>query len=214
MIYSVHYADMVHGIDLEITSYCIGVLVGLFECRVSRNQIIFRKGLNDMRRFILCGLIIINIIVSILLMNPSLAERNYDWIRNHIHVEYKDHEDWKELELALHYSHEHGIMADGILMFSSLSEFLQHEYSAPEVDLSNEPVYRVSYDSYVDNYRSSTIFYALTDGGLKKLVDSNGDPVLEKDLDPGKYLMTISVYGQHNGEGYSGASFIWVTITD
>ena len=66
----------------------------------------------------------------------------------------------------------------------------------------------------MENYRSSTSFYALTDGDLKTLVDSNGDPVLEKDLDPGKYLMTISIYGQHNGEGYSGASFIWVTITE
>lgn len=156
------------------------------------------------------GLLLIMILIILCIQpHPSLAET--DWISSHITVEAYIDGEWKELNKNLLYSHENGVLADGILHFSPFLAYLE-DYPAPQMTITNLPYYRISYDSYIDSFNSSVSFYEIQDGNLVKLKDENNEALHLQDLGPGTYVMAIDVQGVHGYENYTGACFAWVTI--
>lgn len=157
--------------------------------------------------FVRCVLVLL----VVMLISPcSLAEER-EWISGHITVEAFVDGEWQELQMHLVYNRENGVLADGILHFSPLKAFIE-DYPAPEINASATPYFRISYDSYVDAFSSTTSFYAPQDDKLIKLKDEDNNALRMQDLEPGTYLMAIDIHGEHGQAYYTGACFLWITI--
>ena len=157
--------------------------------------------------FVRCVLVLL----VVMLISPcSLAEER-EWISSHITVEAFVDGEWQELQMHLVYNRENGVLADGILHFSPLKAFIE-DYPAPAINSSITPYFRISYDSYIDAFDAGTSFYALQDDQLIKLKDEDNNAVRMQDLEPGTYLMSIDIHGEHGQAYYTGACFLWITI--
>lgn len=151
------------------------------------------------------------VLLAVMLICPcSLAEER-EWISGHITVEAFVDGEWQELQKHLVYNRENGYMADGILHFSPLKAFIE-DYPAPAINSSITPYFRISYDSYIDAFDAGTSFYAPQDDQLIKLKDEDNNAVRMQDLEPGTYLMSIDIHGEHGQAYYTGACFLWITI--
>ena len=162
------------------------------------------------KKTILCVRCVLVLLAFMLICPCSLAEEG-EWISGHITVEAFVDGEWQELQMNLIFSCENGLQADGILHFSPLKAFIE-DYPAPEINASATPYFRISYDSYVDAFSSTTSFYAPQDDKLIKLKDENNNALRMQDLEPGTYLMAIDIHGEHGQAYYTGACFLWITI--
>ena len=135
-------------------------------------------------------------------------------ISNQIRAYYYDGDFRNTLEIAFICSNEGGIMADGILMFSPLHVFLEHDYSLPTVTADGSgPLYQVTWNSsYIDRFTETVRFYEPNDEGFLLMQKEDGGNVELAGLEPGEYLMEISISAGRGKEYYSGACFIHVVI--
>ena len=101
------------------------------------------------------------------------------------------------------------MMADGMLMFMPLDWYLQ-AYPAPETAQIADFDYRITIDSYIDAYQWDWRLFRETESELDRMDDVEGF----KSLEAGRYLLEINYSASHKGEGYSGASFIWLNVAE
>ena len=119
-----------------------------------------------------------------------------------------------QLSVALVYSHENGIYADGILHFAPLKDFIGREYNPPVVTVNDgRLIYHVRYDSgFYTSFRESATFYEPTEEGFSMMRKADGTSVTLEDLQPGDYLMAINISAAKGDAYYAGAAFIHVVI--
>jgi len=103
------------------------------------------------------------------------------------------------------YSHEHGIMADGFLMFAPLADYAGRE-QIPTITRSQYRAAVLSADGYVEQLSAQTTLYKKTEDGLVR-VEDNG-PSLEE-LPGGVYLIKMDVNASHAGEAYRFYYLFW-----
>ena len=140
---------------------------------------------------------------------PSRAERFAD----HFSVWLDDSGEEVRLPVALLYSHENGIFADGILHFMPLFQFIEREYEPLTVTVTGDSVYRVEYDSrFFDTFSDSVSFYEPSEDDFVRMDSVEGNPVSLAALPPGDYLMAVNISGTKGDEYYSGAAFIHIII--
>lgn len=119
------------------------------------------------------------------------------------------------LPVALVYSNEGGVMADGALAFLPLKDFLQWEYNAPVVTVKDGSLYHVDYDSgFFDVFTEYASFYESAGENYARMNREDGEPVRLEDLQPGDYIMAINIHAEKGREYYTGASFIRIVIPD
>lgn len=116
--------------------------------------------------------------------------------------------------LAFRCSNEGGIMADGILMFADLKKFLEREYEAPTLTVSEEPAWQVVYDSgYIERLSENVSWYKASEDGFEYVPrKEDGQPVPLADLQPGDYLMEISISAGRGNEYYQGSCLVHLII--
>ena len=135
------------------------------------------------------------------------AER--DHIKNHIAVQILQDSDWKYAEQSLLYSYENGMMADGILMFCPVTDYLE-AHPAPQITAGSEPFFRMIFDSYVEIFSSRVTYFDDSNGGLTLMEDDRNEPMQFSQLPEGRYLMMIQVNASHGNDDYCCLSLAWV----
>ena len=154
-------------------------------------------------------------LMACVMLLPSVGlayDEEYDWISDHITVQFLQNGVWIDASKGLLYSHEHGWMADGALMFMPLVHYLA-ENPAPEIVARNEPFFRVIFDNYVASIDYYVTCYQYSDGDVTALTTADGDPISFLQLEEGTYLVAVDIIGYHEGEDYCGVCFAWVTKT-
>lgn len=117
---------------------------------------------------------------------------------------------WISLEKEMKSSHEFYRYADGILMFTPLSVFVERN-QLPCIQLSEdfdyhvialEPSVSLKYSHTIYNQQWDVILYGET------------PPSDWNQLDTGKYLMSIDVYASDGDRYASTASLVWLIVGD
>ena len=117
------------------------------------------------------------------------------------------------LPVAMAYAREGNVMADGMLHFMPLKDFIEREYDAPVVTFRGSPVYHVDYDAgFFDGFRESVTFYEPSEEKFSAMAGEDGQPVTMEDLRPGDYLMAVNISAEKGEEYFAGASFIHIVI--
>ena len=144
----------------------------------------------------------------------NLSSPRYRSMGNCISVYCYGEEGEVSVPLAFRCSNEGGIMADGYLMFGDLTTFLRYEYEAPTVTVSAEPLYQVFYDSgYIERLSENVSWYKASEDGFEYVPrKEDGQPVPLADLQPGDYLMEISISAGRGNEYYQGSCLVHLII--
>ena len=109
------------------------------------------------------------------------------------------------LDVALAYSNEGGILADGVLVFVPLADFIRWEYDPPVVTAAGEPLYRVDYDDgFFDAFTVSESFYEPTEDSFVRIRREDGAPVALEDLQ--------NIHAEIGKEYFSGAGFLHINV--
>ena len=132
-----------------------------------------------------------------------------DHIQNHITVQILQDSDWKDAEQNLLYSQENGMMADGILMFCPVADYLE-AHPAPQITAGSEPFFRIIFDSYVEIFGSRVTYFDDSDGGLTLMKDDRDEPMQFSQLPQGRYLVMIQLNGSHRNDDYCALCLAWV----
>ena len=143
----------------------------------------------------------------------SAASGGSDYLSDHFSVWCDDPDAAGPLSVALIYANEGGVLADGILHFMPLKDFLEYKYDVPVVTVKDDPVYHVKYDSdFFDDFRVSVHYYQPTEDSFVGISRDDGEPVTTENLEPGDYLMAIDIHADRGREYYAGAAFIHIII--
>lgn len=144
---------------------------------------------------------------------PSYARFAQSKLSDHFKVWYDDTYHINPLPIALKYSHEGGIYADGLLHFMPLEEFIEHVYTPPVVIVTSAPVFQINNDAwFYDDFNYTVTYYKYTENNLVFINSDDGNPVELESLSPGSYLMEIKIHATKGAEYYSGSGFIHVII--
>ena len=135
-------------------------------------------------------------------------------LENHIHAYYINGGMRRPLPVALVYAHENGVYADGIMMSTPLMDVLKRHYpDVPAVVAGNGPVYDVCQDGdYIEKLSVKASLYQPVENDFVYMKKENCDPVTQDELQPGDYLMQISISAARGDEYYSGVSFIHLVV--
>ena len=136
--------------------------------------------------------------------SPSSTPRRYDSCGNHIHLSMDGLIE--EPRKHLLYSHENGIIADGILMFTPLNAYVERE-EIPSVSRGQFLSMKIRFDAYVESFSSKTQFYRKTEDDFLRV---EGDDLTLSDLPDGTYLVSILCHAAHAGKAYSFCYLFWV----
>ena len=159
----------------------------------------------------LAAILVIFVLLFLSLYFPTLSKS--EKLRDHFSVWCDDPDVTNPLPVALVYARENGICFDGVLLFSTLKDFLEREYAAPVVIVKGSPLYHVEYDSgFYDQFSENVSFYEPTEDGFVIMGNDNGEPLELADLQPGDYLMEITIYVEKGDEYYAGASFLHIIV--
>ncbi len=104
------------------------------------------------------------------------------------------------------YSHEHGIMADGFLMFMPLETYVERE-QIPVISRGQFLSARITFDVYVESFSCSTDFYRKTEAGLEGLGSID---LSVSDLPDGPFLVKMDCNAVHHGEAFRFFYLFWV----
>ncbi len=159
--------------------------------------------------------IVCAILLTVLALSACAASaQEWDSFENHLSVEYRQGSAWKTVTPSLIHSNENGRLADGIVFFMPLAEYLQ-EYPAPEAELRDSSFFRVSFDSYLDTFNVRTYYYTQSGGGLTAVKNSRGEAAKLQELTPGRYLAEISISATRDrNEYYNAACYLWITLSE
>ena len=173
-----------------------------------------KAGMGCMKRWF-C---VLAVLLLVCLCGLAAGENGWgDWCSNHIAAEAFIDGGWVKLDQHMLYSHEHGVMADGILMFESFPEFIE-KTPIQEAELTEDFEYRITADSYIDEYKYWEELFREEDGQLWWLTDMEDEEAIDlketplNALEPGRYLLSLQFSASHDGEEYAGLSFLWITI--
>lgn len=153
------------------------------------------------------------LILSFLLTGACSASA-WEWMSDHILIEANIDSEWVPLKQTMYYSHENYRVADGFLMFMSISQYVKN-YEIQEALLSDTFAYRVTYDDYIDTFESKKTIQKESDGMLCS-VDEAFDSFQQ--LPHGKYLISFSFNAMHldrtrnQKEAYKGVCFLWLIV--
>ena len=172
---------------------------------------------NNLRTVLKCGGMLFSLIVLFCFLRGfgifSLPRSSAESLHSHLTVWCDDPQVSEPLPVALVYSHEGGVFADGALHFLPLKDFLQWEYTAPVITVKDSPLYHVEYDTgFFDLFEDSVSFYEPTVESFVRIKKENGENVTLEDLQPGEYIMAINIHVEKGKEYFSGASFIHIII--
>lgn len=146
----------------------------------------------------------------VLLPWGAMAWGYEDTIAGNMDVEVYADGAWHNVVESMRYSHENGRLADGVLIFTSLEEYVRR-YEAPAFTYSEEFAWRITCPSFVDSYEASWSIYRQTDGGLIPMAE----PLYAlPEMAPGTYLLSLYI----SAEGLSGSCtnqcIFWLIIPD
>ena len=136
-----------------------------------------------------------------------------DRLENHFEICTVEQDQITPLPVSLLYSNQGGIMADGFLFFLPLEKFIEYYYDPPVVCWDGTPFYQISYDSdYLDHFCTSVTYYEPSEETYTPIYRDDGEPVTPENLEPGDYLVKISVDSARGSIYFSGAAFITLVI--
>ncbi len=138
------------------------------------------------------------------MVTPPPSPARDDYCRNHIHISVNGLED--EPEQHMLYCHENGIIADGMLMFVPLKEYVIWR-PIPVVSREQFLSAVVSYDSYVESFSCNTVIYRKSGDDLEAVED---DKLSLEDLPEDTYLAVLSCSASHRGEAYRFDYLFWI----
>ena len=107
---------------------------------------------------------------------------------------------------VLLYLAEHGIMADGFLMFMPLETYVERE-QIPVISRGQFLSARITFDVYVESFSCSTDFYRKTEAGLEGLGSID---LSVSDLPDGPFLVKMDCNAVHHGEAFRFFYLFWV----
>lgn len=133
----------------------------------------------------------------------SFIQSSRDSCGNHIHLSVSGLTS--EPPKHLLYSHENGVMADGILMFTPLEKYVEWE----QIQVISRDQFlsaKLTVDAYVDSLSYRTDFYLKTENGLEPV----GGNTSLSELPEGTYLIRMDCSAAHNGVAYRFFYLFWV----
>ena len=145
-------------------------------------------------------------------VTPTMSPGSF---QDHIKIWYSDYDVRYTLPIALIYSREGGMLADGILMFTPMEKFLEKNYEVPTAHVGKEYIYNVWYDgSFIEKFDESATCYRMTEDGYVCVRKEDGEPAEPDDLEPGEYLLQIQVFAESGENYYRGAGFLRILLTN
>ena len=147
------------------------------------------------------------LLLSALLLPGGASAWGYeDTLAGNMQVEVFDGERWLELRQDMYYSHENGRLADGILMFMPLEEFLRQR-EIPSVTYSAQFAYRVTCTPFVTSCSVDMTLHRKTEAGLVEV----GNASLSA-LEPGVYLLSLNIAAKGRSGNSTVRSMVWLTV--
>ena len=117
---------------------------------------------------------------------------------------------WQEVPLLLVCAHEHGRLADGLLMFVPLEEFLAAEPERiPAFPVTEDFACRVIATGYAAAFQYERSLYRQTPDGLTELDAAALSP---HDLEPGAYLLRLRCRAERGAEYFVGDALAWLIV--
>ncbi|MBE5809697.1 MAG: hypothetical protein E7318_02055 [Clostridiales bacterium] len=147
------------------------------------------------------------LLIALLLPCTGLGWERSDTISGNMCVEVCVDNQWHELPGSLRYSHENGILADGILMFLPLETYLE-QHPLPTFAYTNTFNYRITCSPFVTSYKVSWTILRQSAEGLTPVADAFS---ALSELEAGIYLMRMQVAAEGHSGSCSNEYMFWLT---
>ena len=148
------------------------------------------------------------LLICILLPWSALAWGYEDTIAGNMCVEIRASGQWHELTEAMRYSHENGCLADGVLFFMPLDEFVER-YEIPSFVYAEDFAYRITCPPFVTTYSIRWGILRQTPVGLTP-EGTSFDKLSE--LEAGRYLLNMYISAEGVSGSCSNQCLFWLDV--
>lgn len=153
------------------------------------------------------GKFMIVLMAVVLLLAAGCAQAELS-IRQAYEVRIGSGDAWLSLEKHMLHAHENGMLADGILFFMPLGEYVAAQ-DVPEMPWSAETAYQVI---AADPAVTLSVGCVIYDGSFQPVASEDTGLLPAEGLPAGRYLLSIDVAAQAEARSASTRSFVWLII--
>lgn len=138
----------------------------------------------------------------------SLALDASDTFAGNISITASDGGEWRSVPVVVLYAHENGRLADGLLMFIPLADFLAAEHvDIPVFRLTEDFAYCITTTDHMSSFSCHRTLLLKTEEGYLPL---ETDELSAEALAPGTYLLLISCDAARGEEYFAGYGMLWL----